>query len=118
MEKTPIVPSAPEGKFKLAEIKPTTSLPGIERHQSENHIEVTYQNRFALFDETTNMSKPIVQEKTIRTDIRVPKLGVMLVGLGGNNGSTFTAGILANRKQLSWATKQGESHANFFGSFT
>jgi myo-inositol-1-phosphate synthase len=29
----------------------------------------------------------------------------MLVGLGGNNGSTFTAGILANRKGLSWATK-------------
>jgi myo-inositol-1-phosphate synthase len=42
----------------------------------------------------------------------------MLVGLGGNNGSTFTAGILANRKNLTWATKQGESQANFFGSFT
>jgi hypothetical protein len=24
----------------------------------------------------------------------------MLVGLGGNNGCTFTAGILANRKQV------------------
>ncbi len=31
MEKTPIVPSAPEGKFKLQEIKPSTTLPGIER---------------------------------------------------------------------------------------
>ena len=42
----------------------------------------------------------------------------MLVGLGGNNGSTFTAGILANRRQLSWATKNGEQKANFYGSFT
>ena len=42
----------------------------------------------------------------------------MLVGLGGNNGSTFTAGVLANKKKLSWATKSGESSANFLGSFT
>ena len=42
----------------------------------------------------------------------------MLVGLGGNNGSTFAAGVLANRKQLTWATKAGESTANFYGSFT
>lgn len=27
----------------------------------------------------------------------VPRLGVMLVGWGGNNGSTVTAGVLANR---------------------
>lgn len=42
----------------------------------------------------------------------------MLVGLGGNNGSTFTAGVLANRKQLVWATKNGDQSANFYGSFT
>lgn len=60
----------------------------------------------------------MLQEKTIQTEKKVPKLGVMLVGLGGNNGSTFTAGILANRKQLTWATKNGPCSANFFGSFT
>jgi len=48
----------------------------------------------------------------------VPKLGVMLVGLGGNNGSTFTAGILANSKKMSWETKRGIETANFYGSFT
>jgi myo-inositol-1-phosphate synthase len=42
----------------------------------------------------------------------------MLVGLGGNNGSTFTAGILANKKQQSWETKNGMQHPNFYGSFT
>jgi len=42
----------------------------------------------------------------------------MLVGLGGNNGSTFTAGILANKKRQSWESKRGTEHPNFHGSFT
>lgn len=42
----------------------------------------------------------------------------MLVGLGGNNGSTFVAGVLANKRQLTWLTRNGEQKANFFGSFT
>jgi len=60
MERTPIIESAPEGKFKLSANKETTTLPGIERKQTDTHIEVTYQNRFALFDATENVSKPIV----------------------------------------------------------
>jgi myo-inositol-1-phosphate synthase len=39
----------------------------------------------------------VLKEHEIVTDKRVPKLGVMLVGLGGNNGSTFVAGLLANK---------------------
>ncbi len=42
----------------------------------------------------------------------------MLVGLGGNNGSTFTAGILANKLKQSWETKNGVQHPNYYGSFT
>jgi myo-inositol-1-phosphate synthase len=60
----------------------------------------------------------VIQEKKIVTQKKVPKVGVMLVGLAGNNGSTFTAGILANRKQMTWETKNGEAKANFYGSFT
>lgn len=48
----------------------------------------------------------------------MPKLGVMLVGLGGNNGTTFTAGIIANRENMTWNTKKGEQTANFYGSIT
>lgn len=60
----------------------------------------------------------MLQTKSIKTGKQVPRIGVMLVGLGGNNGGTFTAGILANRRQLSWETRNGEQKANFFGSFT
>lgn len=42
----------------------------------------------------------------------------MLVGLGGNNGSTFVAGILANKYNVEWESKQGLMKPNFYGSFT
>jgi myo-inositol-1-phosphate synthase len=42
----------------------------------------------------------------------------MLVGWGGNNGSTLTAALEANRRQLVWRTKTGEQKANWFGSIT
>lgn len=54
----------------------------------------------------------------ISVDQKTPKLGVMLVGWGGNNGTTLTAGILANKKKLTWRTKTGIQKANFFGSLT
>ncbi|KAH3885573.1 hypothetical protein DPMN_009568 [Dreissena polymorpha] len=40
----------------------------------------------------------------------------MLLGLGGNNGSTVTAAILANKHRLSWHTKEGLQHANYLVS--
>lgn len=42
----------------------------------------------------------------------------MLVGWGGNNGSTFTAAVLANKHGLSWPTKKGPQFANWYGSIT
>ncbi|XP_055313536.1 inositol-3-phosphate synthase [Sitodiplosis mosellana] len=55
---------------------------------------------------------------TIATDCHVPKLGLMLIGWGGNNGSTITAALEANRKKLEWRTKDGIQKANWFGSIT
>ena len=49
---------------------------------------------------------------------KIGKVGVMLVGWGGNNGSTVTAGILANRHQLEWETREGNRSANYYGSVT
>lgn len=51
-----------------------------------------------------------------KVDRKIPKLGVMLIGLGGNNGTTVTAGILANRRGLEWETKEGKRGANYYGS--
>lgn len=50
---------------------------------------------------------PRTTEMTFRTERRVPRLGVMLVGWGGNNGTTVTAAVLANKLGLTWRTKTG-----------
>ena len=53
-----------------------------------------------------------------RTERRVGKVGVMLVGWGGNNGSTVTAAIEANRRGISWMRKEGRQQPNYYGSLT
>lgn len=42
----------------------------------------------------------------------------MMVGIGGNNGTTILGGIIANREKLSWNTKKGIQQANMLGSMT
>lgn len=66
----------------------------------------------------TFIATPTNTKYTFRTQRKVPKLGLMLVGLGGNNGSTVTAAILANKHQMSWRTKEGIQNANYLGSIT
>ena len=61
---------------------------------------------------------PRTNTMLFKTETCVPKVGMMLVGLGGNNGTTVTAGILANKYNLCWNTKDGEKRPNYFGSIT
>lgn len=42
----------------------------------------------------------------------------MLVGWGGNNGSTVTAATIAHREGITWRTKHGVQHPNYYGSIT
>ncbi|KAI9823716.1 MAG: Myo-inositol-1-phosphate synthase [Thelocarpon impressellum] len=51
-----------------------------------------------------------------KVDRKVGKVGMMLVGWGGNNGTTVTAGIIANRRGLVWDTREGSRAANYYGS--
>mmetsp|Transcript_21558 Transcript_21558/g.37002 ORF Transcript_21558/g.37002 Transcript_21558/m.37002 type:complete len:519 (-) Transcript_21558:133-1689(-) len=62
--------------------------------------------------------KPVNTHYVFKTQRKVPKVGFLQVGWGGNNGSTVTAAIVANREKLSWKTRTGEEKANYFGSLT
>lgn len=53
---------------------------------------------------------------TVTTQAKVPRLGLMIVGLGGNNGTTLTGMILANKHNLTWTTKRGLQKPDFLGS--
>ncbi|CAB9516031.1 Inositol-3-phosphate synthase [Seminavis robusta] len=63
-----------------------------------------------------NTIKPVSTKMQFKTETKVPKVGVMLVGLGGNNGSTCVAAALANKMKLTWNTKEGEQKSNYWGS--
>uniref|UniRef100_A0A671LVJ0 inositol-3-phosphate synthase n=1 Tax=Sinocyclocheilus anshuiensis TaxID=1608454 RepID=A0A671LVJ0_9TELE len=63
-----------------------------------------------------NKVTPSSTEFIFRTERKVPRLGVMLVGWGGNNGTTVTAAVLANKLGLTWKTKTGLKKANYYGS--
>ena len=47
---------------------------------------------------------------------RPEKIGLMLVGWGGNNGSTLTASLLAHQHNVSWKSRRGIEKPNFYGS--
>lgn len=51
-----------------------------------------------------------------KVERKVPKVGMMLVGWGGNNGTTVTAGIIANLRGMVWETREGLRAANYYGS--
>jgi len=63
-----------------------------------------------------NIVKPIETKMTFCTERKVGRVGVMLVGLGGNNGSTCVAGAIANKLGMTWETKHGTCKANYWGS--
>jgi myo-inositol-1-phosphate synthase len=62
--------------------------------------------------------KPISVKYNFRTKRKIPRVGVMLVGWGGNNGSTLTAGLIANAHNIKWNTKSGEQSPDYMGSVT
>lgn len=81
---------------------------------TDDHILSSYQYETTIVDGKT--VKPLKTNIEFKTERKVGKVGVMLVGLGGNNGCTCVAGALANKMKLSWETKEGMVKANYWGS--
>lgn len=93
--------------------------PNVQYGANEITSQYVYQNTLVEKGADGSISvRPTEQKLRFRTISKPAMTGVMLVGWGGNNGSTITAGILANKNKLSWRTKRGEQSANFFGSIT
>ncbi|KAL5371922.1 hypothetical protein DPSP01_013890, partial [Paraphaeosphaeria sporulosa] len=91
--------------------------PNVE--YTDETIKSKYTYRTTAVSKNANGKYVAVPKETLydfKVDRKIPKLGVMLIGLGGNNGTTVTAGILANRRGLEWETKEGKRGANYYGS--
>ncbi|XP_030555854.1 inositol-3-phosphate synthase isoform X1 [Drosophila novamexicana] len=90
-------------------------------HVDDKFIETDYEYQTSHVNRTASGTLQVHPKTTaikIRTARHVPKLGVMLVGWGGNNGSTLTAALEANRQQMQWRRKEGMQRANWYGSIT
>ncbi|PWN43746.1 putative myo-inositol 1-phosphate synthase [Ceraceosorus guamensis] len=65
---------------------------------------------------TEYVAKPVKSTYEFKTETKVPKTGLMLVGWGGNNGTTISACILANKHNITWHNKEGLQTPNYYGS--
>ncbi|RWR99989.1 hypothetical protein B4U79_03213, partial [Dinothrombium tinctorium] len=100
-------------------LKPVVESPNVRYSEETIEADYEYENTRCSKDENGVLKVfPMKTLITFRTQRKVPKLGLMLVGWGGNNGSTVTGAIIANKHQMSWNTKEGVVKANYFGSIT
>jgi myo-inositol-1-phosphate synthase len=90
----------------------------VELKGSEIYSTYTYETSKVVSNEKGITIVPYSKKIEFKTDTKIPKLGVMIIGWGGNNGTTVTNGILANKLSLKWETKRGEVKANYHGSLT
>ncbi|XP_053980250.1 inositol-3-phosphate synthase 1-B isoform X1 [Hylaeus volcanicus] len=91
--------------------------PKVKYTQDYIEARYEYQTTNVKEDDDRNYTvSPVSTNLLIRTQLKVPKLGLMLVGWGGNNGTTITAALLANKLKLTWETKNGLQKANWYGS--
>jgi len=91
-------------------------------HVQENDENIVSEYTYS-FTEVNNLGDvptftPKSKNYIFKTEKKVPKLGLMMIGLGGNNGTTITAGIIANREGITWKTKNGVQTPNYYGSIT
>ncbi|KAF7892413.1 uncharacterized protein EAF01_010493 [Botrytis porri] len=95
----------------------TVSSPNVI--YTDDEIRSKYNYRTTAVTQSANGNFVATPKETVydfKVERKIPKTGMMLVGWGGNNGTTVTAGIIANRRGLSWATREGTREHNYYGS--
>lgn len=88
---------------------------------TDSHITTDYQYQTTELERGADGKftvRPVSQTVEFQVERKIGKVGMMLVGLGGNNGTTITGGILANKHGITWMSKTGLKTPNYFGSIT
>ncbi|KAL7562208.1 hypothetical protein ACA910_013463 [Epithemia clementina (nom. ined.)] len=69
--------------------------------------------------QTPEAPQPVLVKDLKHKPKTLGSFGVMIIGLGGANGTTLLCGVLANRLGISWYGPKGEPmKANYFGCIT
>ncbi|KAI5957267.1 INO1 [Candida jiufengensis] len=89
--------------------------------KKDNHLFTKFSYENSLVEKNSDGSlkvTPTQQDYEFKLDLKVPKVGLLLVGLGGNNGTTLVGSILANKNNISFENKEGVVKPNYYGSVT
>lgn len=90
----------------------------VQYNQNEVIADYVYTRNEVEMNGASANVKPAAYKYTFKTNTKVPKMGLMLVGLGGNNGTTTAAMCIANKNKITWQTKNGTQTPNYFGSLS
>lgn len=104
---------------KSSKIHCETALPVVtEAVETDGYLNSRFEHNATHVEVVDGKlcARSSITKYNIRTRTAVPRTGFMIVGLGGNNGTTLTAGLIANRRGLRWETQVGEHRANWLGS--
>lgn len=102
------------------------SFPAIQI-ESDSVVEASAGARIVRYTSTTTNIKrgvdgsvrvvPNHQKYLLQVPTDRPKaVGLMMVGWGGNNGSTLTAALAAHQQGTTWKSRRGVETPNFYGS--
>lgn len=96
-------------KFNMDSLPFLVESPRVQFNHSKCVLLAAYDYETTRVERDGGVLKvsPVTQTLTFKTDCKVPRVGCMLVGWGGNNGSTVTAAVLANKLNLQWRTRDG-----------
>ena len=94
----------------------TVDSPGVTYTDNEIKSKYIYRTTSVAKNGEKYVATPKETVYDFKVGRKVGKVGMMLVGWGGNNGTTVTAGIIANRRGLVWDTRDGPRADNYTGS--
>lgn len=93
--------------------------PNVRYDADAIHAVYTYHGMpRAVADKGALVLTPTSSTYEFKTLTQVPRTGVMVVGWGGNNGTTLTGMVLANKHGLTWQKRSATHSANYTGSMT
>ena len=112
-------PTAPHPGPLFAAGRITVNSPSVV--YSPNAITATYTYHGTSVDVSPDgsaVATPTTASLEFTTLASVPRTGVLVVGLGGNNGTTLAASLIAHRDKVTWATRNGPQSPTWYGSLT
>ncbi|CAD5216750.1 unnamed protein product [Bursaphelenchus xylophilus] len=96
----------------------TVKSPNVKNDGVSLESKYTYRRNKISKDGNHITVVPETHEYHFRTILKPRKTGILLVGIGGNNGTTLFGSIVANREKMEWRQRNGVQKANYYGSVT